>query len=94
MSTSLFQTTKTTLPALAAAAILVGPGHTDPLDAGQRARIIQGAGEADLQALDRIERGRDFQQQQQRFREHDRQSNQRPLQLDVPVFHPSTPVNR
>ena len=87
MSTSLFRITKTTLLALTAAAILAGPGHTAPLDAGQRARIIQDGG--DLQALDRIQQGREFQRQEQRFREQDRQSNQQPQRLEVPRMQPS-----
>ena len=94
MPTSLFQITKTTLLALTAAAILAGPGHTDPLNAAQRARILQATGVLDVQALDRSQRRREFQQQQQQLREQDRQSNQRVLPLEVPVFRPSTPVNR
>ena len=94
MPTSLFQITKTTLLALTAAAILAGPGHTDPLNAAQRARILQATGALDVQALDRSQRRREFQQQQQQLREQDRQSNQRMLPLEVPVFRPSTPLNR
>ena len=105
MSTSLFQITKTTLLALAAAAILAGPGHTAPLHAGQHARIIQGAGEFGiqpqfqqqqpqfLQQQPQFQQQQQFQQRQQQFNEQERQSNQRPLQLDVPVFHLSPPVH-
>ena len=95
MPTSLFQITKTTLLALTAAAILAGPGHTDPLNAAERARILQGTGVLDVQALNRSQRRREFQQQQQQqLREQVRQSNQRVLTLEVPVFRPSTPVGR
>jgi hypothetical protein len=96
MPTSLLCIRKKTLLALTAAAIVAGPGHAfsaEPVDAGQRARIIQNGGTLDLQALDRKQRGREFQQQQQQqqqqLREQGRQLNQ-PQGLDIPVMRPST----
>jgi hypothetical protein len=94
MPRSPFRITKTTLLALTAAAILACPGHTDPLNPGQRNRIIQNAGKLDLalqQTLVAIQRRREFQQQQRRFREQDRQSNQQPQRLEVPLMQPSNP---
>ena len=89
MRSSLLHTSKTTLLALAVAAILAGPGHTDPLDP----RIQSAANAAVLGALVRNQDAKQFQQQQQ-IREQDRHSNQQPLQLEIPVFQPSTPINR
>ncbi|EHK52729.1 hypothetical protein [Allomesorhizobium alhagi] len=94
MPRSLFRIAKTTLLALTAAAILACPGHADPLNPGQRNKIIQSAGKLDLalqQTLVAIQRRREFQQQQQRFREQDRQSNQQPQRLKVPLMQPSNP---
>ena len=88
MPLSLFQTSKTTLLALGVAAILAGPGHTDPLNPR-----IQSA--AAIEALVRNQDARLFQLQQQLHREQDRLSNQQPLPpLEIPVFQPSTPINR
>jgi hypothetical protein len=91
MPTSLLWIRKTPLLALTAAAIAGGPGHAfsaEPLDAGQRTRIIQEGGRLDLQALDRKQRSREFQQEQQQLREQGRQSNQ-PQRLEIPVMRPS-----
>jgi hypothetical protein len=90
MSTLLLHTSKTTLLALAVAAILAGPGHTDSLDP----RIQSAANAAMLGALVRNQDAQLFQQQQQQLREQDRHSNQQPQQLEIPVFQPSTPINR
>jgi hypothetical protein len=95
MPTSLLWIRKRTLLALAGAALLAGPGHAfsaEPLDTGQRTRIIQGGGTLDLQALDRNQRRQEFQQQQEQLRERDRQSNQQPQPSTtpaVPIFRPS-----
>src|SRR5262245_35623241 len=66
--------TKTTLLALAVAAILAGPGHTDPLDPRIQSAATQNA--AVLGALIRNQDARRFQQQQQNLREQDRHVNQ------------------
>ena len=81
-----------TLLALTATAMLAGAGHAGQSDAAQRARIIQGGGTLDLQALDRKQRRREAQQQQEQLRERDRQSNQQPQPSTtpaVPIFRPS-----
>ncbi len=96
MPTSLLWIKKATLLAMTAAAILAGPGHAftaEPLDAGQRTRIIQEGGARDLDALDRKQQRREFQQQQQnqqqQLRGQSRQLNQ-PQGLEVPVMRPGT----
>lgn len=56
---------------------------TDPLNRAQRNRIILHGAPGDVQAIDRIQGRRDFQRQQQQFREQDRPLVQ-PQRLEVP----------
>src|SRR5262245_43360030 len=80
MPTLLLHTSKTTLLALAVAAILAGPGHADSSDP----HIQSAASAAVLGALVRDQDAKLFQLQQQQLREQDRHSNQQPLQLEIP----------
>lgn len=56
---------------------------TDPLNRAERNRIILYGAPGDVQAIDRIQGRRDFQRQQQQFREQDRPLV-RPQRLEVP----------
>lgn len=65
------------------AAVVAVPAQTfstDPLNRAERSRIIA---PGELQALDRIQGRRDFQRQQQQFREQDRPRIE-PQRLKVP----------
>ena len=78
------------LAALAAALLTVSPANalvTDPLTRSDRTLLQLRGRIIDLQALERIERRRDFQDQQQRYREDDRRMNQVPKpRPEVPRF--------
>lgn len=82
----LVRTTKAIVLAIAAATALAGSARafsTDPLNRGERTRMIINGRQLDVQALDRIQGRRDFQRQQQQFREQDRPLV-RPQRLEVP----------
>lgn len=64
----------------AAVAVPAQPYSTDPLTRAERSRIVA---PGELQALDRIQGRRDFQHQQQQFREQDRPRIE-PQRLKIP----------
>jgi hypothetical protein len=66
--------------AAAAAAAPAQTYSTDPLNRAERSRIVA---PGELQALDRIQGRRDFQRQQQQFREQDRPRIE-PQRLKIP----------
>jgi hypothetical protein len=79
--------------AMAVTMALAGPCHafsTDPLNRGERTRLLLEGRQVDLQALNRIQGRRDFQRQQQQFREQDRRLN-KPQQLEVPFIQQNCP---
>lgn len=68
------------------AAVVAVPAQTfstDPLNRADRSRIVLNGAPGELQALDRIQGRRDFQRQQQQFREQDRPRIE-PQRLKVP----------
>lgn len=76
-------------PALMAAIVALTAGAPafaiDALDRADQTRIIQQGGAADLQALQNRLQRQQFQQQQQIFREQDRQAQpQQPPRVQVP----------
>jgi hypothetical protein len=81
---------------LTAAMITTGPAHslvTDPLTPSDRSLLAIQGRIIELQTRERWERRRDFQQQQQYYREQDRLRNQAPLpRSDVPVMRQRCPL--
>jgi hypothetical protein len=68
------------------AAVIAAPAQpysTDPLNRAERSRVILNGAPGELQALDRIQGRRDFQRQQQQYREQDRPRIE-PQRLKVP----------
>lgn len=92
----LFAVMKLMLPVMAAAAIAASPVHAlvnDPLTPSDRALLTLRGRVIDLQALERIERRRDFQQQQQYYRDLDRRTNQaRPPRPEIPQVRQDCPL--
>ncbi len=84
----LFPMTKAVPAAVAAVMIMASPasaGLLDPLTRAERTQLLLLGRTVELQAIDRIDRRREFQRQQQQLREEDRQINQRASpRLDVP----------
>jgi hypothetical protein len=73
---------------VAAVMIMASPARAfllEPLTHAERTQLLLLGRTVDLQALDRIDRRREFQRQQQQLREEDRRMNQRASpRLDVP----------
>jgi hypothetical protein len=84
------------LPVLAAAMVMAGPAHalvTDPLTPIDRSLLVITGHTEELQLRERWERRRDFQQQQQYYREQDRIINQAPLpRAEVPMIRQNCPL--
>jgi hypothetical protein len=77
----LFAVTKLVLLALAAAMIAAGPARAsfnDPLTMSDRTLLTLQGRTIELQALERRDSRRAFQQQQQQYRDEDRRMNQAP----------------
>jgi hypothetical protein len=82
------RTVQTLMLAMVATVAFASPCHallSEPLNQADRTRLILDGRAIDLQTLDRIQSRRNFQRQQQWYREQDRRLN-RPQRPEVPVM--------